>query len=47
MKRAWPVCKSTPIKPSQMPKNRVASPRTAEEPSTADTVTKANTISEK
>ena len=30
-----------------MPKNRLVSPRTAEEPSTADTVTKASTISEK
>jgi hypothetical protein len=30
-----------------MPKNSAASPLTAEEPSTADTVTKANTMREK
>ena len=35
------------MRPNQMPKNSVASPLTAEEPSTADTVTNANTMSEK
>jgi hypothetical protein len=47
VKRAWPVCRSTPINPSQMPKNSAANPLTADEPSTADTVTNASTIREK
>ncbi len=33
--------------PSRKPTNRLVSPRTAEEPSTADTMTKDSTISEK
>ena len=45
--RIWPVCSSMPITPSSSPTNSEASPREVEEPSTADTVTKANTISAK
>ena len=47
VKRGWPVCRSMPMSPRKMPKTRLVSPRTAELPSTAETVTKASTISEK
>ena len=47
VKRGWPVCRSTPIMPRKKPTNRLVSPRTDDEPSTAETMTKASTISEK
>lgn len=47
VKRGWPVCRSTPIMPMTKPANRLVRPRTEDEPSTAETVMKASTISEK
>ena len=47
VRRGWPVCRSMPTRPSIRPKNRLVSPRSALPPSTAETVTKHSTISEK
>ena len=46
-KRICPVWSSMPTSPSSRPRNSIVRPRTVEDPSTAATVTKANTISAK
>ena len=45
--RACPVWLSRPIRPIVSPKKRLASPRAADAPSTADTVVNASTITAK
>ncbi len=45
--RAWPVWVSSPTSPIARPMNRLASPRAAEAPRTADTVVKASTMTAK
>ena len=45
--RAWPVCMSMPTSPMAKPSNRLTSPRSIDEPSTAVTVVKASSISAK
>ncbi len=47
VRRGWPVCRSMPTSPSASPKPSEARPRSAEPPSTAETVTKHSTISAK
>ena len=46
-KRAWPVWLSMPTSPMPRPRNRLASPRSVDSPSTAETVVNASTISAK
>ena len=45
--RGCPVCRSTPTRPSIRPKASETRPRSAEPPSTAETVTKQSTIKQK
>ena len=45
--RAWPVCRSMPTSPRVRPSTSAVSPRRAESPKAAETVTKASTISAK
>ena len=47
VKRACPVWLSRPMRPIVSPKNRLASPRAFDAPSTADTVVNASTITAK
>ena len=47
LSRACPVCRSMPMIPSVRPMNSEVSPRRAESPNAAETVTKASTISAK
>ncbi|MCY1561310.1 hypothetical protein D9M68_985460 [compost metagenome] len=46
-RRVWPVCRSMPIRPRPSPMNSAVSPRRAESPKAAETVTKARTMSAK
>jgi hypothetical protein len=47
VKRAWPVCGSSPTAPSSRPRNSAAMPMETERPSTAVTVASDSTISAK
>ncbi len=47
VKRGWPVCRSIPTIPIRSPMASDVIPRVADDPSTADTMTKHRIISEK